>query len=402
MFKPRFGGINFSLNVCRAVVVGPLTFFLWIWWAFTRRKDNFLQSFSSRHINRQSQQMAKDQQTQRLHQERKLQLQGRSSEEENKENMDRQQEKQHDVATPPDSCSQQRQSMRRCEDVATNANHSVSDKNSGKVQMDILQEREQSDGGHNEQNRLSHQDDDVSCSSSAQTVVTRGINDDDGGNHNSSNYEKRRDQSLSQVVSSSSAREGKDTTSTGRQSNLLDEQQMTAGVSKEDQEEGTEEQSIVRQDNQKLSSLPVDSLTKTNSSQDVRSQNRRGKRKRKIATEEQCQTSPTAGQLGNAFNTSNNGITGTTDGKAKRRKKKKVAGKGCTEDTFNPIKSIYWTTIDLPKLYRIKQITRSCLNDVLLAAISGNEMIFVIQYDERGKMEDMIFLSEQELNHNHS
>lgn len=44
LMKPRFGGFNFSVNVCRAVIVGPLTFFLWTLWAFTRRKSNFLLS----------------------------------------------------------------------------------------------------------------------------------------------------------------------------------------------------------------------------------------------------------------------------------------------------------------------------------------------------------------------
>lgn len=35
-------------------------------------------------------------------------------------------------------------------------------------------------------------------------------------------------------------------------------------------------------------------------------------------------------------------------------------------------KSIYWTSIDLPKVYRVKQVTRSSLNDVMLSAISGS------------------------------
>lgn len=44
LMKPRFGGFNFSVNVCRAVIVGPLTFFLWVLWSFTRRNSNFLLS----------------------------------------------------------------------------------------------------------------------------------------------------------------------------------------------------------------------------------------------------------------------------------------------------------------------------------------------------------------------
>ncbi|RWS10915.1 putative diacylglycerol O-acyltransferase-like protein [Dinothrombium tinctorium] len=41
-FKPRFGGLNFAINLCRAVIVGPLTFTLWMLWAFSRRKRNVL------------------------------------------------------------------------------------------------------------------------------------------------------------------------------------------------------------------------------------------------------------------------------------------------------------------------------------------------------------------------
>lgn len=40
----RFGGFNKSVNVCRAIIVGPLTFALWLMWAFTRRNANFLLS----------------------------------------------------------------------------------------------------------------------------------------------------------------------------------------------------------------------------------------------------------------------------------------------------------------------------------------------------------------------
>ncbi|KAI2796422.1 hypothetical protein BLOT_015366 [Blomia tropicalis] len=40
--KPRFGGVTLSINIFRAIIVGPLTFFLWILWAFTRRRNNYL------------------------------------------------------------------------------------------------------------------------------------------------------------------------------------------------------------------------------------------------------------------------------------------------------------------------------------------------------------------------
>lgn len=40
--KARFGGANLPINIFRAVIVGPLTFFLWIIWAFTRRHNNYL------------------------------------------------------------------------------------------------------------------------------------------------------------------------------------------------------------------------------------------------------------------------------------------------------------------------------------------------------------------------
>lgn len=40
--KPRFGGVTLSINIFRAIIVGPLTFFLWVLWAFTRRQHNHL------------------------------------------------------------------------------------------------------------------------------------------------------------------------------------------------------------------------------------------------------------------------------------------------------------------------------------------------------------------------
>ena len=40
--KTRFGGSTLPINIFRAVIVGPLTFFLWIVWAFTRRHNNYL------------------------------------------------------------------------------------------------------------------------------------------------------------------------------------------------------------------------------------------------------------------------------------------------------------------------------------------------------------------------
>ncbi len=40
--KPRFGGSTLPINIFRAIIVGPLTFILWILWAFTRRHNNYL------------------------------------------------------------------------------------------------------------------------------------------------------------------------------------------------------------------------------------------------------------------------------------------------------------------------------------------------------------------------
>lgn len=40
--KARFGAVTLSLNIFRAIIVGPLTFSLWILWAFTRRQHNYL------------------------------------------------------------------------------------------------------------------------------------------------------------------------------------------------------------------------------------------------------------------------------------------------------------------------------------------------------------------------
>lgn len=40
--KPRFGSATLSISILRAIIVGPLTFFLWVLWAFTRRQHNYL------------------------------------------------------------------------------------------------------------------------------------------------------------------------------------------------------------------------------------------------------------------------------------------------------------------------------------------------------------------------
>ncbi|XP_054159859.1 uncharacterized protein LOC128958068 [Oppia nitens] len=46
--KARFGGSTLSINIFRAVIVGPLTFFLWIIWAFTRRHNNYLKKHKNK------------------------------------------------------------------------------------------------------------------------------------------------------------------------------------------------------------------------------------------------------------------------------------------------------------------------------------------------------------------
>lgn len=46
-YKPRYGGINFKINLGRAAVVGPLVFALWLIWAFTKRKANHLKRKAS-------------------------------------------------------------------------------------------------------------------------------------------------------------------------------------------------------------------------------------------------------------------------------------------------------------------------------------------------------------------
>lgn len=45
-FKPHFGGINFTINLFRAAIIGPLTFVLWLIWSFTKRKGNYMKGFT--------------------------------------------------------------------------------------------------------------------------------------------------------------------------------------------------------------------------------------------------------------------------------------------------------------------------------------------------------------------
>ncbi|XP_074595242.1 uncharacterized protein LOC141850506 [Brevipalpus obovatus] len=50
-FKPRFGGVNFTVNLFHAAIVGPLTFILWLIWSFTKRKANYLKGFKNSVLN---------------------------------------------------------------------------------------------------------------------------------------------------------------------------------------------------------------------------------------------------------------------------------------------------------------------------------------------------------------
>lgn len=50
-FKPHFGGINFTINLFRAAIIGPLTFILWLIWSFTKRKGNYLKGFTELTVN---------------------------------------------------------------------------------------------------------------------------------------------------------------------------------------------------------------------------------------------------------------------------------------------------------------------------------------------------------------
>lgn len=48
----------------------------------------------------------------------------------------------------------------------------------------------------------------------------------------------------------------------------------------------------------------------------------------------------------------------------------------------DPIRSIHWSSVDLTKVYRVKQVTRSCLNDVVLTAIAGSVFVTYLLFTD--------------------
>ena len=267
IFKPRFGGINFSLNTFRAAIVGPLTFFLWIYWSFTRRGANFLKSFHQSHQRQQMEQM---------HQHRKHH---------------HQEPKSGDPKFPVSSTSK-----------STSKPFQTHQHVHEPKQQEVNVTSSQASTSH----RLYHQ-----------------------GNNGGRVYAKR----------SSSA--------SGNRS---------------------QQQPV----HHHPSCLPV-------CSQDLKHEHTVHAPSFLAATGEAEETSASMTSATGAAT-----VAAAREGSRRRKKRKRRKERrrkmGCddaSDASFRPVESLHWTSIDLPRIYRIKQITRSCLNDVILAAISGNTLACV-------------------------
>lgn len=293
IFKPRFGGINFSFNKCRAAIVGPLTFFLWICWSFSRRSSNFLKSFQQSHQD---------------HQVEKVVQQGR-------------QQIQQQCPPPPPMLTK-----------SSESNILVSSSTSKATSTPLRVHRHVHHHQHQQQQlELIHAPSSTSTSQlvwkqengtgsrTRSRVYEQGSKSSSGSSGGSSGGSRRKGTAPHPSPSSVCSQEGGKHLHEGRTCTSSFASVGTAGVGGD----------------MGVAGSVAATLTATS---------KRRKRKRRQRRKE-------------------------------RRNKEKS---GCTDDasatgSFHPLDSLHWTSIDLPRIYRIKQITRSCLNDVILAAISGRK-----------------------------
>ena len=278
IFKPRFGGINFCFNKCRAAIVGPLTFFLWICWSFSRRSRNFLKSFQQSHQDHEAEQV--------LHHESRFQQQ----------------------PAPP---------------LTKSSDSNILD-SSGTSKATTINPVHQHVHHHHQQQKqeLAHAPS-ATLGSSSQLLWTQ---------ENNGSTKSR----LSELSKRSSG-------------------------------------------NQRKGTAPHHPSSSSVCSQD-------GKLMHETRSHASSLASPVAGGGGGGGGegcvlVATLDVTRSKRRKRQRRKeRRKRAARGecmdasvsSSDPSFHPLDSLHWTSIDLPRIYRIKQITRSCLNDVILAAISGN------------------------------
>lgn len=324
MFKPRFGGINFSLSICRAVVVGPLTFVLWLWWAFTRRSYNYLKSFSNSNQTLMYKKLIKS----------KLHPNGNGG--------------------PGGNSSQcHSQTVTPLPATTTAAVGQIISVPSGQSSIIINQMSPPSDQKcQNEQHQHQHQHE-----------TSKLCQSDTTSSHFNSNEIQCQlppgppslvtspviETSLSKNVTSNTqdVKVNIDTSFICESSSKLNitSDAVTTTATKEHDEQ---EEKQVKKCKVKKDKLTLCSTAKSDS----------------ISSEPTNEPLIGCGNINNYTNSNYNNNDDDNLVSSCRKKGKK-------EKTFDPFKSIYWTSVELPKIYRIKQITRSCLNDVILAGISG-------------------------------
>lgn len=284
MFKPRFGGINFSLNICRAVVVGPLTFILWLWWALTRRSYNYLKSFSISHQKSTYKRLIKSQCN----------------------HADRAESGDH---LPP----------KPSRDAATDSG-------------DIANESLPCMSGEVNGARLEH----ITAFASSSCAANQAC-------------------SSKATHSQATSRESRSPVST----HTANEETTTAP-----------ERSF---SSHVTLSTPTKATAATDTPFAVACEERDTRTDAKDSHNNQSTTRESS--KSEMKKTTSHGRGGmkhdSTVSESTSEPLLTVPDKSALRDTFDPLKSLYWTSVELPKIYRIKQITRSCLNDVILAGISG-------------------------------
>lgn len=283
MFKPRFGGINFSLNICRAVVVGPLTFILWLWWALTRRSYNYLKSFSSANQNSTYKKLIKS---------RCNLTEGTRSEDD-------------ETPFPTRNVLDERENetfIRSSDDTNVPCTQGDEEMNVRATSSSIIKPFTTLQDIHS-QRQEKH---------SESFVAGHTVNDNE-------------------IIATARGSFSSHATST----NAMVEEKSCTGQHEEKRTRILAKQS---DNNQSVTSESSKSGMKKTKSHE-----------RNVMKHESVVTESTSEPL----------LT--------------CVDKSTSKDSFDPLNSLYWTSVELPKIYRIKQITRSCLNDVILAGISGKQ-----------------------------
>lgn len=346
MFKPRFGGINFSLNACRAVVVGPLTFFLWIWWAFTRRRDNFLKSFSSSHMTQQLKHAVSNLKKSLYHQ----QSQPFRVKQQPQQQTNYLQEEQGDLNQGQDEVKDEENRFNVKSKTCPSTRVSI---NMLPVASSTPITTQSSQGETRSTDHLKPH---------PETSCTSGVSRADASSRevlpSNQQQQPHEQKEHSQQTESTKLVTTSSSTTTGIQSREL-EVLCTREAEHASQEEGKNACQGVKEGK-------TQEEAKKKSNRKERNSSSQGKIRFKgflSLPKQHGHRSHHRRHRSRKHREEPSNYSNSSHASAKKG--------SCFQPIFEPIRSIYWTSLDLPKVYRIKQITRSCLNDVILAAVSG-------------------------------